>query len=142
VLALWLVIQPAGEAQQTADRPGLTHRMLVDAQGITYTYAYSRPLGLALSAAVGFLSSLLGIGGGIIHVPAMVQLLHIPAHIATATSLFVLALTSLTGSVTHALIAGAQGGAVLSAILRGSLIVRLLALALGLVGLRLVLGVL
>lgn len=160
VLALWLVIRPADEAQPPADRPGLTHRTLVDAQGISYTYAYSRPLGLALSVMVGFLSSLLGIGGGIIHVPAMVQLLHIPAHVATATSQFVLSITSLTGSVVHALhgdfhnalgrtiplaigvIAGAQAGALLSTRLRGSLIVRLLALALGLVGLRLVLGVL
>ena len=53
---------------------------------------------LVLSGVIGFFSSLLGIGG-IIHVPVMVQLLHIPPHIATATSHFILAFTSGIGSL-------------------------------------------
>jgi uncharacterized membrane protein YfcA len=43
----------------------------------------------------------LGIGGGFLYVPALVYLMKFPVHVATATSLFVLAITSLTGSVTH-----------------------------------------
>jgi uncharacterized membrane protein YfcA len=159
LLALWLVLRP----QLNCRPPGqpvkhLAERTLVDANGATYTYAYNRWLGLGLSGAVGFLSSLLGIGGGIIHVPAMVQLLNIPPHVATATSHFILALTSGTGSVVHAargdfhmvigrtialatgVVPGAQIGAVLSNRLKGPLIIRLLALALGLVGLRLLIG--
>ena len=50
---------------------------------------------------VGILSSLLGIGGGIIHVPAMLYLLGFPVHIATATSHFVLAGSSFFGSISH-----------------------------------------
>ena len=160
-LAVWLVVRPAEEAKPAPESTaGLTQRTLVDAAGTRYSYAYSRPLGLAISGLVGFLSSLLGIGGGIIHVPAMVQLLHIPAHVATATSHFVLSFTSFGGSAVHALrgdfagtggrvvplaigvIAGAQLGAALSERLGGPLIVRLLALALALVGVRLVVGAL
>jgi uncharacterized membrane protein YfcA len=90
----------------------------------------------------------------------MVQLLHIPPHVATATSHFVLAITALTGTAVHAargdfhdalartialssgVIAGAQGGARLSTRVRGPLLVRLLALALALVGARIVAGAL
>jgi uncharacterized membrane protein YfcA len=158
LLALWLVLKPQAEAQPARNADGLTTRTLVDATGTTYTYAYNQWLGLGLSGMVGFLSSLLGIGGGIIHVPAMVQLLNIPPHIATATSHFILALTSGTGSVVHAargdfhsvlgktialavgVIPGAQVGAVLSNRLKGPLIIRLLALALAVVGLRLLVG--
>ena len=58
-------------------------------------------IGAAVSTIFGFISSFLGIGGGFLYVPALVYLLKFPVHVATATSLFVLALTSLTGSVTH-----------------------------------------
>ena len=58
-------------------------------------------IGALVSTAFGFLSSFLGIGGGILYVPALVYLLRLPVHVATATSLFVLMITAFTGSVTH-----------------------------------------
>jgi len=58
-------------------------------------------LGAVLSFGVGFLSSVLGIGGGIIHVPLLIQFLGYPAHVATATSHFILAFMSLAGTATH-----------------------------------------
>ena len=61
-------------------------RVVVDAGGARYEFAYNPLIGIAISLVVGFLSSLLGIGGGIIHVPAMVHLMDFPVHIATATS--------------------------------------------------------
>jgi uncharacterized membrane protein YfcA len=158
LLALGLVLRPQTETQPARSKSGLTTCTLVDSTGTTYTYAYDRWLGLGLSAAVGFLSSLLGIGGGIIHVPAMVQLLDIPPHVATATSHFVLAFSSGAGSTVHAArgdfhsvlgqtialaigaIPGAQAGAMLSSRVKGPRIIRLLALALGLVGARLLIG--
>jgi len=36
--------------------------------GETYQYSYNVWQGVAYSAAVGFISSLLGIGGGVVHV--------------------------------------------------------------------------
>lgn len=59
-------------------------------------------LGVVSSFFVGFASSLLGIGGGIIHVPILVHGLGFPVHIATATSHFVLAVTAGVGTATHA----------------------------------------
>jgi hypothetical protein len=86
----------------------------------------------------------------------MVFLFDFPAHIATATSHFVLAITAFVGT-TGNLIAGrilyipaaamaigafggARFGAVISQRVRGPLIVRVLSLALVVVGLRLLYG--
>jgi hypothetical protein len=56
---------------------------------------------MAISIVVGYVSSFLGIGGGIIHVPALSYFLGFPVHIATATSHFVLAIMALTGTLVH-----------------------------------------
>jgi uncharacterized membrane protein YfcA len=132
-----------------------SRRYLVDLGGNAYEFSYNPVVGLALSFVVGFLSSLLGIGGGVIHVPMLIKLLGFPAHVATATSHFMLAIMSLAATLVHigtgafahgvqrtivlslGMIIGAQLGAILSGRLRGPLIVRGLAAALGLVGLRL-----
>src|SRR5262245_42779664 len=53
------------------------------------------------SAYIAILSSLLGIGGGIIHVPFLIRALRMPPHVATATSHFVLTFMALTGTATH-----------------------------------------
>jgi uncharacterized membrane protein YfcA len=107
-----------------------------------------------LSLIVGFLSSPLGIGGGIIHVPALVSLLHFPVHLATATSHFVLAVMALAWALVHVatgvfsrgirrtitlvigVLLGAQLGARLSSRVQGQWIVRGLAIALGFIGVR------
>jgi uncharacterized membrane protein YfcA len=134
---------------------GRVPRELVDAQGTAYRYQVRVPLGMGLSFVIGFASSLLGIGGGFIHVPALIAVLGFPVHIATATSHFVLAVTATVGTVTHILagdlsgawpravsigfgaVVGAQVGARLSQRVHGALIVRVLALALAIVALRL-----
>lgn len=143
---------------QRRTRRGEVTRRITDAQGNTFVYSYNLAAGLAVSAAVGFFSSVLGVGGGIIHVPAMILLLHFPAHVATATSQAVLTASALAGTVTHlvrgdldggylrvALLAigvlgGAQLGARLSLRLGGRSITRLLALALLVVAVRLALA--
>ena len=58
-------------------------------------------LGTICSVFVGFLSSALGIGGGIIHVPMMNQVLKYPIHVAIATSTCILLISSVAGLVTH-----------------------------------------
>jgi uncharacterized protein len=45
---------------------------------------------LLLGLGVGVLVGLLGIGGGVVLVPAMVYLLHMDQHLAQGTSLFIL----------------------------------------------------
>lgn len=144
---------PAPEGRAWGQAP----RVLVDAAGTVHRYHVKLPLGIAISFVVGFASSLLGIGGGFIHVPALIAVLGFPVHIATATSHFVLAIMATVGTVTHILagdltttwpravaigfgaVVGAQAGARLSQRVHGTLIVRLLALALVIVALRLAL---
>jgi uncharacterized protein len=122
-----------------------------------------RPLrrGALYSLGVGFLSSFLGIGGGVIHVPLLVRALGFPVHLATATSHFVLAVMAGTGSLTHValgsfahghgvhrtlalsvgVVAGAQLGAHVSLRLHGAVIQWLLSVALVALAVRLFLAV-
>lgn len=118
--------------------------------------AFDPKRGAAISFVVGFVSSLLGIGGGIVHVPALILMLGFPTHIATATSHFVLAVTALAGTVVHivtgsfhqgwrrtgvlgaGVIIGAQIGAWLSSRTPNWLIERGLAVALAVVGIRVI----
>jgi uncharacterized membrane protein YfcA len=137
--------------------PGKRHtvRTVVEKDGTTHTFAYDLRLGLGLSVFVGFVSSLLGIGGGIIHVPVLVHLLDFPVHIATATSHFILAIMALAGTIGHVasgsfsrssvyetiflaigVLPGAQAGAWFSRRVHGAWIIRSLAVAVGLVGIR------
>ncbi|MCC7380455.1 MAG: sulfite exporter TauE/SafE family protein [Deltaproteobacteria bacterium] len=131
------------------------HRELTDREGHTYRWSYPLPLGMAISTGVGVISSLLGLGGGIIHVPVMVRLLRFPVHVATATSHLTLGVITLTAVLVHAVLGnfdgalhptlelaigvviGAQLGAKLSDRVGGVWIIRALAGALGIVGLRL-----
>jgi uncharacterized protein len=146
---------------QPSDAPnGWKHHTIKDKNGETYSYSYNQTKGIIVSVIVGYLSPVLGIGGGIIHVPALVQLLHFPVMIATATSHFILAIMSLASVIVHAVkgnyndphvlrlvtglsigaIGGAQLGAYLSHQIKSNIIVRVLAISLGLVGLRILLG--
>lgn len=59
------------------------------------------PKVLAIGAAVGFLTGLLGVGGGFVIVPALTWLLGLPIPAAIATSLVVLVLNSLAGLAAH-----------------------------------------
>ena len=98
-LAVWLLIgEPGG---RRPPRGHLTHRTLTDRYGTTYNYDVPLRRGIAYSTVVGFVSSFLGIGGGVIHVPLLVRALGFPTHLATATSHFVLAIIAGTGAATH-----------------------------------------
>ncbi len=57
----------------------------------------------ALSFIAGMLSAMLGIGGGVLKVPVMLLVLNMPIHQATATSSFMVVITSLTGLTQHIL---------------------------------------
>lgn len=139
---------------------GHFRRHLVERDGTAHDFGYDPIVGIGISVVVGFLSSLLGIGGGIIHVPVLSQLLGFPVHIATATSHFTLAIMALAGSLVHVadgrltpalgviaplaagVLVGAQVGARLSSRVHGVWIMRGLAAALGFVGLRILVAAL
>lgn len=136
---------------------GVASRRIRDSHGVTFRYSYRIWQGLLISLAVGFVSSLLGIGGGVIHVPLLAIVLRFPMHIATATSQLVLGLLAAEGTATHMFagelginrrlgqasliavgaIGGAQLGARLAPRLPGEVLLRVLGTALLLVALRL-----
>lgn len=86
----YIVCRNAIEAPKT--------RVLCDAIGQVHTYTPDLSIGFAGSFFVGVISGLFGIGGGIIHVPLM-NFIRIPIHIATATSHFIIVITSLFGAI-------------------------------------------
>jgi uncharacterized membrane protein YfcA len=57
-------------------------------------HASRTPWGLALSGVAGILSGLLGVGGGIIKVPAMNLVMGLPIKVASATSNFMIGVTA------------------------------------------------
>ncbi|MHB8612995.1 MAG: sulfite exporter TauE/SafE family protein [Candidatus Dormibacteraceae bacterium] len=152
---IYLAIRASGRFPLWATAPLSVERTITDSEGTTHRYRFNLGLAMAASVIVGFVSSLLGIGGGIIHVPLLTTFFAFPEHIATATSHFVLIFTSGAGAATHVLqsdyggtlgltvslaagvLIGAPFGAALSRRVSGGWIIRLLAIALSLVGLRL-----
>jgi uncharacterized membrane protein YfcA len=159
-VAVLLNLRPEGRMEMTADAaekplpPGFVRRVIVDLRRQRYEYQFNLRAGILLGVGIGFLSSILGIGGGIFMVPAMVTLLGFPAQVAVATSSFVLVFTALAGVISHLLrgnvifgpaiamsigvIAGAQVGAAISQLVKGRAIVRVLSIALLITGAQLI----
>lgn len=77
-------------------------RTYVDLSGQATEYGYSVVPMLFIGFAVGFISGLFGIGGGSLFVPLMVLLFRYPPHVASATSMFVIFLSSILGTTVHA----------------------------------------
>lgn len=132
-----------------------THKPVSNIMELPKDFQYNRTLGIVASLGVGFLSSIFGIGGGVIHVPLMIYLLGFPVHVATATSHFVLACSSAFGVISHFMLdhiiwipaicisigaaIGAQIGAKLSKKTKSKVILMLLSLAMFALGIRLIL---
>lgn len=156
-LAIYL-LAPRSKTGVVAATSPIKHpvHQMVDRLGGTHLISYNIWVGIAVSIVVGFVSSLLGIGGGIVHVPALVNLLNFPVHIATATSHAILVVMSAIGTGEHlsagqldgtwarilalapGVVVGAQVGAFFSGRVKGAWIIRALALALLSVGVRFV----
>ena len=133
------------ERSGSLDPASPRRRVLVDRAGQVYIYSLPLRRAFIICLGIGFLSSLLGIGGGIIQVPLFILVFHFPTYVATATSQFMLAVMSFSGTATHlfagdfadaarrtailapGVIIGSQCGAMLSRRMRPSAIARLLA---------------
>jgi len=158
-LSIYLFIKNRGTESDTENfkiTKGCRERSIIDRDGIKYHYCYDPIYGNLVSIVVGYISPLLGIGGGIIHVPAMVNWLKFPVRIATATSHFILAVMATASVVTHAVygtysdpkvihmilflslgvVPGAQLGAYLSNKVKSNVILQVLSACLVLVAIR------
>lgn len=136
------------------DRKSGYVRSYINDDGETYTYGFHPVLGTFIAFGVGFLSGLFGIGGGSLMVPAMIMLFLFPPHIAVATSMFIIFLSSIVSSITHIslgnvnwvyallLIPGAwfggKWGAKMNQQLKSKQIIQLLRIILVIVGIRLI----
>jgi uncharacterized protein len=154
-VAIFLFLRPG----RLANAPGEAEKVLEFERTGKRPYDLRRSIriGIPISMFVGFLATLLGIGGGIVHVPALVNLLAFPVHLAVPMSHFVVASSalistlvhlsdgSLRGGLWHAMwvsigvIVGAQLGARLSRRVHGMWIIRALAGGMALVGARILL---
>ena len=109
---------------------------------------------IGLGAGIGFLSSIMGVGGGFIMVPALIYLLKVPTNVVVGTSLFQIIFVAAFTTIVHAStnytvdvvlafmlmiggVAGAQYGAKAGQRLRGEQLRALLALLVLAVALRL-----
>ena len=112
----------------------------MDAEGQVFEYGFNPLGGVVLLFFAGFVSGFLGVGGGIVVVPAYTLVLGVPIHIAVATSMFAMIFTALSGFSTHlqlgnvislyavalipGIIFGSQIGARLAKSLRGRMLER------------------
>lgn len=125
-------------------------------QDVVFWNRTTKIVGSGISFFIGILSSVFGIGGGIIHVPLLSEFLKYPIHLAAGTSHAILAVTSSFAVVHHyalgdfqqlegfvpylvvGLVCGAQMGAKYSKKIASHWILRGLGLALFAVAIRLV----
>ena len=109
---------------------------------------------LGLGAGIGLLSSIMGVGGGFIMVPALIYLLKVPTNVVVGTSLFQIIFVAAYTTIVHAAtnltvdimlafilmlggVAGAQYGAKAGQRLKGEQLRALLALLVLAVAIRL-----
>jgi uncharacterized protein len=112
---------------------------------------------VALGLGIGFLGTLLGIGGGFIMVPALIYLLRVPTNVVIGTSLVQIVATMIVATVLHAItnqsvdailaiilmiggVIGAQFGARIGQNIRGDQLRALLALLVLAVAMRFLVG--
>jgi uncharacterized membrane protein YfcA len=88
-------------AEAVPDPLGIGAEYLDPATKKTIRYVPTRvPLGLGVSGFAGVISGMLGVGGGIIQVPAMNLMMRVPVKAAVGTSAFMVGITSVaTASV-------------------------------------------
>jgi len=126
--------------------------------GLEVTYRVRRlPLAAAGSLAAGMLASFIGIGGGILVVPALNAWCGVPMRVAAATSVFMIGVTAVPGAIAHwdgghlddfqlaataavGVLAGFRLGQSIGARVRVRWLKLLMAVILGLVSLRYLIG--
>jgi len=157
-LAVFMILRPkkdipAGRRLNIVPGKNRIKHREVTTDGMTFDYSYNRTLGITIFFFLGFIASFFGIGGGSLIVPTLAYVLSFPVAIATATSQLIVAILTFTGTMAHVFIGsfygihrvialgigmltGAQVGARLSNRIKGPWIIRSLAIALVVVGVR------
>lgn len=98
----WRMFRARSAPPRSAGAPPRRRLSLISTRG-GHTYAIHVPTAVAASLVAGALSGLLGIGGGLVKVPAMTLLLGAPMHVAVASSALMIGVTAAFGVGGHAL---------------------------------------
>jgi len=106
IVAAWSMLRRLDRRNVILDAAADTGRLgsrYHDAEsGGIVSYRVKRvPLGLAVSFVAGSVSSLLGLGGGILKVPALNAWCGVPLRVAAATSAFMIGVTATAGAVIY-----------------------------------------
>ncbi|WP_299960107.1 sulfite exporter TauE/SafE family protein [uncultured Modestobacter sp.] len=131
VLALFAVLMVAAGVRMLQDKPATGAACATD-QGVV-NWRRCLPRTLAGGLVVGFLTGLLGVGGGFLIIPVLVIVLGLPMTTAIGTSLVIVAVNSAAGFAAHAsdaaidvpVAAGFTGAAVVAALIAARLGARL-----------------
>lgn len=131
VLVLFAGLMVAAGVRMLQDKPATGAACTAD-RG-TVDWRRCLPRSLAGGLVVGFLTGLLGVGGGFLIIPVLVIVLGLPMTTAIGTSLVIVAVNSAAGFLAHAgeapvdvpITAGFTAAAVVAALLAGRLGARL-----------------
>ena len=99
-LALFAVLMVGAGVRMLQEEPAIGTACAVDAGRVNWRRCLPRTLAGGLG--VGFLTGLLGVGGGFLIIPVLVLALGLPMGTAVGTSLLVVAINSAAGFVAHA----------------------------------------
>lgn len=100
ILSIILLVRDKIKPVQWFVKNGLK-REFTDAEGNEFVFGYPIWFAILLTFLIGFASGLFGIGGGSMLVPAMIILFLFPPHVAVATSMFMVFLSSIVNSASH-----------------------------------------
>jgi uncharacterized membrane protein YfcA len=153
-VAFLLMLNRKNSSEQPKKKHFKITRTYITNEGETVTYGYHPVLAIIIAFIVGFFGGLFGIGGGSLMVPAMILLFLFPPHVAVATSMLIVFLSSLVSSLTHIVMGnvewlfafslipgvwfGAKTGAFMNKKLKSKTVVFVLRLVLILLGIRLI----
>lgn len=83
-------------------------KSIMNGNSFSFKSGWVKVLFYSSTFVAGFISSLFGIGGGVIFVPLMIMIIGLTMYLAVPTSQFVLVITSLVGLTTHIILGNPQ----------------------------------
>jgi uncharacterized protein len=83
-------------------------KSLINGNSLSFESIWIKILFYSSTFVAGIISSLFGIGGGVIFVPMMIMIIGLTMYLAAPTSQFILMITSLVGLITHIMLGNPQ----------------------------------
>jgi uncharacterized protein len=81
---------------------------IINGNSLSFSSTWVKILFYSSTFVAGIISSLFGVGGGVIYVPLMIMIIGLTMHLAAPTSQFVLMITSLVGLSIHIILGNPQ----------------------------------